>query len=93
MEYRIFCNIRIDRVLTPGIRCTVKLDPKAYETKHKTVMKGKVVSPTTPRDTDGIYWGYTTRMASSINSIFEECPYAGGYDVSSIMSVVYLVFL
>ena len=45
-------------------------------------MKGKVVSPTTPRDTDGIYWGYTTRMASSINSIFEECPYAGGYDVS-----------
>lgn len=44
-------------------------------------MKGKVVSPTTPRDTDGIYWGYTTRMASSINAIFEECPYEGGYDL------------
>ena len=56
-------------------------------------MKGKVVSPTTPRDTDGIYWGYTTRMASSINSIFEECPYAGGYDVSNNTAGVYLVIL
>jgi len=55
-------------------------------------MKGKVVSPTTPRDTDGIYWGYTTRMASSINSIFEECPYAGGYDVSSIILLYILCF-
>lgn len=43
-------------------------------------MKGKVVSPTTPRDEDGIYWGYTTRLASSINAIFEECPY-GEYDL------------
>ena len=79
-------TIRIDRVLTPGIRCTVQLDPKAYESKNKSssnksVMKGKVVSPTTPRDEDGIYWGYTTRLASCINSIFEECPYDGGYDL------------
>ena len=82
-------NIRIDRVLTPGIRCTVQLDIKEYESKHKSssninkkgVMKGKVVSPTTPRDEDGIYWGYATRLASSINAIFEECPYDGGYDL------------
>jgi hypothetical protein len=81
--------VQIDRVLTPGIRCTVKLDPKAYESKNKGssnsnkkgVMKGTVVSPTTPRDEDGIYWGYTTRLASGINAIFEECPYEGGYDL------------
>mmetsp|Transcript_13103 Transcript_13103/g.31873 ORF Transcript_13103/g.31873 Transcript_13103/m.31873 type:complete len:494 (+) Transcript_13103:114-1595(+) len=79
--------VQIDRVLAPGIRCTVQLDPKAYETKRKSlsnkgsIMEGKVVSPTTPRDKDGIYWGYTTRMASSINAIFEECPYDGGYDL------------
>jgi len=77
---------RIDRVLTPGIRCTVQIDPHAYESRHKTqsnkgFIKGKVVSPTTPRDEDGQYWGYTTRLASSINSIFEECPYEGGYDL------------
>lgn len=39
------------------------------------------MSPTTPRDEDGIYWGYTTRLASSISAIFEECPYVGGYDL------------
>jgi hypothetical protein len=44
-------------------------------------MPGTVVSPTTPRDESGMYWGYTTRLASSINAIFEECPYEGGYDL------------
>lgn len=79
--------VQIDRVLTPGIRCTVKLDPKAYVTKNTSskkgvsVMEGTVVSPTTPRDEDGIYWGYTTRLASCINAIWEECPYEGGYDM------------
>eukprot|EP00970_Alexandrium_tamarense_P020182 scaffold14940_cov200-Alexandrium_tamarense.AAC.2 len=72
--------VQIDRDITPGIRCTVKLDTKSYLTK-KGVMEGKVVSPTTPRDEEGMYWGYTTRLASSINGIFEECPYEGGYDL------------
>lgn len=82
--------VQIDRTIPPGIRCTVQLDIKAYESRSQykpnsktgiTIMKGKVVSPTTPRDTDGIYWGFTTRMASSINAIFKECPYDGGYDL------------
>eukprot|EP00581_Thalassiosira_minuscula_P027844 CAMPEP_0183756638 /NCGR_PEP_ID=MMETSP0739-20130205/5172_1 /TAXON_ID=385413 /ORGANISM="Thalassiosira miniscula, Strain CCMP1093" /LENGTH=504 /DNA_ID=CAMNT_0025993883 /DNA_START=88 /DNA_END=1602 /DNA_ORIENTATION=+ len=77
--------VQIDRVITPGIRCTVRPDIKAYESKSSKkgdgVMKGTVVSPTTPRDEDGIYWGYTTRLASGINAIFEECPYEGGYDL------------
>mmetsp|Transcript_21562 Transcript_21562/g.45348 ORF Transcript_21562/g.45348 Transcript_21562/m.45348 type:complete len:525 (-) Transcript_21562:147-1721(-) len=84
--------VQIDRVLTPGIRCTVKIDPKSYESSVKRVksadsqqprgvMPGNVVSPTTPRDEDGIYWGYTTRMASSISAIFDECPFDGGYDL------------
>lgn len=73
--------VQIDRVLSPGLRCTVQLDPKSYATSKKGSMKGVVVSPTTPRDQDGIYWGYTTRMASSIKAIFDECPYEGGYDM------------
>ena len=77
-------DCRVNRTIPPGIRCTVKLDPKAYPPPHsnkKGVMKGTVVSPTTPRDEGGMYWGYTTRLASSINAIFEECPYEGGYDL------------
>jgi hypothetical protein len=78
------CGIRnkfveIDRVLSPGIRCTVKLDPAVYGTPAKCI-KGVVVSPSEPREKDGTYWGFTTRFASSFNAIFDESPYDGGYD-------------
>jgi predicted SPOUT superfamily RNA methylase MTH1 len=89
--------VRIDRELPPGIRCTVRLDPRAYHQKSSSstmregrgggggggggIMEGEVVSPTAPRDEDGTYWGYAVRMASSINAIFAECPYPGGYDL------------
>jgi hypothetical protein len=39
------------------------------------------VSPSAPRETDGTYWGYTTRMAQSIKNVLDECPYPGGYDL------------
>jgi hypothetical protein len=44
-------------------------------------MEGTVVSPTAPRDKDGTFWGYATRLASSINAIFAAGPYKGGYDL------------
>ncbi len=44
-------------------------------------MEGTVVSPTAPRNEDGRFWGYATRLASLINAIFTECPYKGGYDL------------
>jgi len=72
--------IEIDRILAPGIRCTVQIDPRAYGTPGKS-LKGKVVSPSEPRERDGTYWGYTTRMASSIKAIFDESPFEGGYDL------------
>jgi len=28
-----------------------------------------------------MYWGYTTRLASSINDVFDGCPHQGGYDL------------
>lgn len=80
------CGIRgkmveIDRVLPAGIRCTVEMDIKGYGAPGKKHMKGKVVSPSAPRERDGTYWGYSVRMASSIKSIFDEAPYKGGYDL------------
>lgn len=71
--------VQIDRRIEPGIRCTVKLDPKSYG--KPGVIHGTVVSPSAPREHDGTYWGYTTRMASSINAVFDECPFEGGYDL------------
>jgi predicted SPOUT superfamily RNA methylase MTH1 len=82
------CGIRgkpveIDRVIPAGIRCTVMLDVKeAYDVNTKTI-RGVVVSPAAPRLENGMYWGYSTRLASSIKAVFDECPYAedGGYDL------------
>lgn len=44
-------------------------------------MRGKVVSPSAPREHDGTYWGYNVRMAPSIKAIFDESPFKGGYDL------------
>ncbi len=68
----------------------LRLDSKAYNQKTSPtskggkgsgVMEGTVVSPTTLRDEDGMFWGYATRLASSINLIFAECPDKGGYNL------------
>jgi Putative RNA methyltransferase len=56
------------------------LDPKDYGRPGKK-MAGKVVSPAAPREDNGTYWGYTTRIANSIQKVFEECPFDGGYDL------------
>ncbi len=68
----------------------LRLDPKAYDQKTSPtlkggkgggIMEGTVVSPTAPRDKDRTFWGYTTRLTTSINAIFAECPYEGGYNL------------
>lgn len=71
--------IRIDRQLPPGIRCTVQIDPKDYGRPGKR-LHGTVVSPSTPREDNGTYWGYTTRIANSIRAIFDECPFKDDED-------------
>jgi methyltransferase len=71
--------VEIDRVLMAGVRVTVQLDVKVYGSAGK--IYGTVVSPSAPREDDGTYWGYNTRLASSINAVFEECPFEGGYDL------------
>lgn len=69
--------------MQPGIRCTVELDPVVYGRPGQ--IHGKVISPSTIPRTNGTYWGYTVRIASSMKAIFDECPYpleSGGYDLT-----------
>lgn len=78
------CGIRsrpveIDVSLPAGIRCTVQLEKSVYDGKGR--IQGKVVSPAAPREENGTYWGYTVRMADSLKSALEECPFEGGYDL------------
>lgn len=40
-----------------------------------------MVSQTEPFTLAGQYWGYQVRVAHSIEEIFKECPFEGGYDL------------
>ena len=59
----------------------MELDPSHYG--RPGPLHGKVVSPNTATRTDGTYWGYAVRVASSIKAVFDECPYQEGrYDLT-----------
>jgi predicted SPOUT superfamily RNA methylase MTH1 len=66
--------------LQPGIRCTIQIDPAAYG--RQGTIHGTVVSPSAITQTDGTYWGYTVRIAASLKSVLEQCPYADAYDLT-----------
>ncbi|GAB4843431.1 hypothetical protein Ancab_013393 [Ancistrocladus abbreviatus] len=70
-------NVVIDQVLEPGIRVTVVMG--ANRNLDSDVLH-QVVSSSTPRDEDGMYWGYKVRYASNLSSVIDKCPYEGGYD-------------
>ena len=42
---------------------------------HVIGVRGCVVSPSTPRMEQGIYWGYRVRMADTFAAVFTEAPY------------------
>ena len=71
--------MRVDKVLTTGLRVTVKILEKQESEKK---LKGIIVPPSLPRAQTGIYWGYTVRLASNLSDIFAKCPYPKGYDVA-----------
>lgn len=52
----------------------------------RQVLFGQLAKPSSPRETEGTYWGYTTRLASSISQVFKDGPYG----VRSIPCVSYL---
>lgn len=70
----------VDKILTPGLRVTVKLDPN-QDLKSKKI-RGKIVSPLQPRLETGVYWGYTVRIAKTFSDIFTKSVYANGYDLT-----------
>jgi len=69
----------VNRRLKPGLRVTVRLQ-EGYLWDKK--ISGQVVSPSEPRVSAGLYWGYTTRLAASLSSVLSGCPHKGGYDLT-----------
>lgn len=57
-----------------NVRVTVRLE--------KDSSRAEAVAPSTPRELEGLYWGYTVRRCTSLSAVFTECEFDGGYDVS-----------
>lgn len=62
-------------------RVTVQL-PLTDDGGSLGTIQGQAVSPDSPREDAGYFWGYSVRRAASLSTIFTECPFNGGYDVS-----------
>ncbi|KAL1832480.1 hypothetical protein ACET3Z_002131 [Daucus carota] len=69
-------NVVIDQVLEPGTRVTVAMGTN----RHLDDKPRQIVSSSKPREEAGAYWGYKVRYAANISSVFQSCPYQGGYD-------------
>lgn len=76
-------DVAIDKLLTPGLRVTVRMLPDA-ETKKK--FNGKVESLHIPRAETGVYWGYVVRIANTLSEVFSKSPYKEG--LASFLSVL-----
>lgn len=46
-----------------------------------SVVMGKLVSSAEPREQLGVYWGYTSRFATSLSNVWQDAPFKGGYDL------------
>jgi predicted SPOUT superfamily RNA methylase MTH1 len=76
-------DCKVNMQIQPNTRVTVKLSesPQAKCNSYLD-LTGEVVSPAAPRETRGLYWGYTVRVATSFTSLFSDSPYEGGYDLT-----------
>lgn len=72
-------EVKVDKVLTPKLRVTVKMLPPKDGSKKQV---GLVVPPSQPKMELDVYWGYTVRLADSLSDIFINSPYENGYDLT-----------
>jgi predicted SPOUT superfamily RNA methylase MTH1 len=66
-----FCPLR-------GVKDTPPPPPpftRTTRTHLLAVLLGRAVPPSTPREELGLYWGYQTRLASSLGAVFSESPF------------------
>eukprot|EP00743_Colponemidia_sp_Colp-15_P005948 GILK01006394.1.p1 GENE.GILK01006394.1~~GILK01006394.1.p1 ORF type:complete len:372 (+),score=46.71 GILK01006394.1:45-1160(+) len=68
-------DVKIDKRLKTGVRVTVEILQE-----KKRYVQGRAVSPSTPKEQDGLYWGYQTRVAETFSQLFTSHLYPDGYD-------------
>ena len=55
---------------------------------------GRVVSPSVPRERDGIYWGYAVRPANSLAEVFTGAAFKVVFRIDELCTIEskYLIF-
>ncbi|KAI0835439.1 DUF171-domain-containing protein [Hypoxylon sp. FL0890] len=67
--------VTISHEVPPKTRITVQID-------ENDPSMAEPVDPSAPRTEGGFYWGYSVRRCNSLATVFEECTFEGGYDMS-----------
>lgn len=81
-------SVVVETEIPEGTRLTLKFRSaeegrgKGASGKGQDFIVAEAVSPDAPRLEAGYYWGYNVRIADSLSSVFTECPFDNGYDVS-----------
>ena len=73
-------EVYVEADIPLNTRVTLKF-PEETNVKSSSIA-GEPVSPHTPREEAGYYWGYQARSASCISAVLTESPYKGGYDLT-----------
>lgn len=71
-------DIWMEQVAPKNVRITVKINKESWDAGE--TVSGKAVAPDEPRTKKGLYWGYQTRVASSLKAALEESSF-GEYDL------------
>eukprot|EP00871_Galdieria_phlegrea_P004510 jgi/Galph1/505/GphlegSOOS_G5189.1 len=93
VDIGLYAPVRVenDFPLSLGSRITVSLDDQAREafsslqsnatTNNYPVIYANLCDRETPKKMGSLYWGYSTRTATSLSKAWEDCPFEGGYDI------------
>ncbi|KAG2433055.1 hypothetical protein HYH02_012759 [Chlamydomonas schloesseri] len=81
--------VYLEHSLQQGARVTVHLGDMEPATRFfaaysETMIVGKVVPPSEPRERLGLYWGYTVRIALGLQRVFKDAAVSksGSYDLT-----------
>jgi len=76
-------KVLVSDSIPPNTRVTLKF-PSATPPSDTSneYLSAEAISPDGPREEAGYYWGYSIRRAPSISTVFTECNYDGGYDLT-----------
>lgn len=71
-----------EKVVLPDIQLPEHARVTVRFSHHGHDHYAEPVHPSAPRAEAGYYWGYYVRRCRSLSSVFTECPFDGGYDLS-----------